>query len=149
MAETISERAAFCLWQLMLGGIDETQPLRLSALTGVDAYLLDRDTLARVFVASQRQYGGYSWANPADRVRILGVGFSVKLPGNPALSLVCAHCGHICRYVPCQACNAQGRPPKWATRERRLYVPGFGQHRTPSELAVTRSLTAYHGSTVN
>ncbi len=139
----ISDEAAFCIYQLMLGGIDETQPLRLAALTGVDAFTLTPEFLGRVFVDMQRKYGGYFWSEPAERVRIVPI-HAGRLPANTHVALVCAHCDRVCRVVPCHRCAQHGRPPKWVTRTRHL--TSAGTHYNGAASAISRASIQYHGN---
>lgn len=118
----ISEDAAYCIYQLMLGGIDETQPLRLATLAGVDARLLNREFLAKTFVWSHRRFGGLRWSKPAEPVKVVDRYRDRKprsLPDRRAESLLCLRCNTFATSVPCSCEGSKAKGPRWETRHRK------------------------------
>ena len=120
-AVTLSEDTVFVVYQLMLGGIDETQPLRLAALAGVSAFDLSRFNLANLFNFAHRKWGGLSWASPDEPVFVNPPQLEPLAVAKCGERLVCDNCGRITAVVPCATCP-HDTPPKWVTRRDRRHV---------------------------
>jgi hypothetical protein len=115
----LTDDAAFRVYQLMLGGVDETQPSLLATLAGISSFGVTRDFLAAVFVRAQRRWGGFRWDAPTAAVRIDAKRRDAEprpLCKRRLADLQCDHCNRTVSQVPCPHCL--GKAPAWRTRRR-------------------------------